>query len=550
MPAPPLPIDGERTRYSPANKKHQDLRPRPLRLRRNHSDDEEAETSFFDMLQTDPDKLSTRQKVNTACPTDKTPPSKENANPYAEEGHRDTWYDSGTDGCREIGAKGSSIFDNNETNNRDTGTSTPTQRGTDVGVCASILETDNGPILGVSSPTSSGIRSASKPSPFSTLRRKVSSVFTKECLDEASDSTLPPPVTKTVERTTFLGSVNEMPIIDPISTPTRKRPTRKASSSKALPGGIEGRPGYYSPGEMTSPPSTPMSKPTTWRPFSIPEGLEKSRSSHRSSSATNKEQSLEFEVIDESKNMTPPTKIPKSFPSATPTKSQKSSEVPLTIYTDKSTSDITTDLANGKHNWRSEQSENSLDSEVPRNIPQQPVSSNSSDIVSSKEGHQNIRQTFFFEDFHANDLLIQAKAEANKTNAASLEKSSMQVNAKQDEGEDQTEAISDDHHEQSEHPITKEIPTISHGKGKAIPNNSEMDEATRQKQVALKEEWDRNAEAARQIEHTPEYLALRVSLLYVFSELSFTDQVRCLARPSAQDDFYRDCLPLPDRFAP
>ena len=581
------------------------------------------------MLKTDPDKLVTPPKVKATStvgsPIDMTSPIKENPNLFAEGRRRYTRYDFTTDEYREIDPKGSNTFDNNETNNRDTWTSVPTQINTDGTVCAFSSDFNDNPILGVSSPTKGNSRTISKSSPFSSIRRKVSSVFTKECFDEASNSIVPPSIMKTVEGTTSLGSVHKISAADQLSTPTRQRATRKASSGKALSGGTGGCPGYYNPGEINSPPSTPLSKPTTQKPFSRFEGSEKTHNSRRASSTTNEEQSLELEVIDESEQMTPayacrfprleeysptsnfgvnptgdlleplPTNIPMTdqstsnhghsrlcLPSNTVTghdlntftaspltaKDNKSSESKVLLvptetgdsltkthklskdspmtHTDGSTSDTVTSLFKGGCRRKSQQSENTLSSKVPSNIPQQSIDPNSTHMVSSEEGYQNVRQTFFFEDFHANDLLAQAKAEAKKDSAKSLEKNSVQVNIKQGESENQTEAMSNDDNQQSKDSITKETPNNSHGKSKTVPDIPEMDEATRKR----KEEWERGAEAARHVKHSPEYLASRVSLLYISWEFSFTNQARHLARRTTQVDFHRDCPSFPYRFAP
>ena len=69
LPAPPLPIDGSRTRYSPPDRKykHQDLLPDPLKPRKNSpSNDADTGASFSDMLKTDPGEELSPQKVNVA----------------------------------------------------------------------------------------------------------------------------------------------------------------------------------------------------------------------------------------------------------------------------------------------------------------------------------------------------------------------------------------------------------------------------------------------------------------------------------------------------
>ena len=437
---PPLPFDGERTRYSPPDKNQNDLRPQPLRVQRNSStDNEESPTSFIDMLKSGPNELFSSRKIKTpgpnSSPTSTTSPSDENVNPFPGGRPYFTFYNSETGQYKHVFLKGSN-FSRNEIDKQRAAEERATYRTDTDTVDAFNIAHEDDAALEVSSPTRHSTRSVSKPSPLSTVRRKVSSMFTKESLNEANDSILSPSITKPVECITSLGSADELPIADPISTPTRKQLTRKAS----------------------------------WIKNSLT----------------------------------------------------------------KASSGDTAAHPNREHGPRSQQHEDFKVARPPCSVSGQSADHNRSEIASSEKGHQDVRQKFFFEEFHTNDLRAQAKADANKDNLKSLRKSRRQRVVKQGGSEVKAEATLNADTKQSEGPVAKETPNTSHNKSNTIPNIPEMDEATRQKEITSKEDSPRKEQAARRQQTSEEFIASKVSSLYVSSDSNVTDPIHCLGCRTAQ----------------
>ena len=243
-------MDGTRTRYSPPDRKSKDqsLLPKPLKPRQSKTpSDQDAVASLREMLQSDPAEFLGPQKRNTSV--------------YDRKPNRYPLFDPARGKYQESSPKGSSSRKSNANGSLNSEVASLNLANTD----NSEMFASPDPNLEVTSPTKDGTKSV-KTSPFSSLRRKVSSVFTSESSDQrklrhdSTDPTLFSPA-KSGERKMSLASVGENLILSPTITRIGKNTTHNTSSSN-----YAGCPGTYSR-EQTTSPSTPSTKSPAWKPM-------------------------------------------------------------------------------------------------------------------------------------------------------------------------------------------------------------------------------------------------------------------------------------------
>lgn len=590
-------MDGPRTRYSPPDRKPKDqgLLPKPLKLGQSKTpSDKYAVASLREMLQSDPAEF--------------LGPQNGNANAHDGKPNRYPLLDLTNDKYQESSPKGSHSRKGNANGDSNSEVSSLNFANTDHD--ANFASPD--PNLEVSSPTKDGTKSV-KSSPFSSLRRKVSSVFTSESPNQRKarhDSTDPMlfSLAKVGEREMSLASVGENLILSPTITRTGKSTTHNASFSS-----YAGSPGTYNP-EQTTSPSTPSTKSPIWKPVGFGNTTKAPRiappmmsqgystiadsqsseindlggSSPSLTSAENlkdhtfenspmrgapvyaygeppvyahghrKAEKLRETCLQDVFGVNSNAGHHKSLPASTPITGQvvqgqaqpklrsltrtlvgnplkiivpapqvdkapklSKSKIPqptkttgpLIAHTSEPVFEAASTLGHGGHEHKSRQPDEDLDPEAAGRVPRRSVGTSSSKIVSHKKGPKNIRQTFFFEDYHTK-LEARAKADMSSGNRKCLEQNVIEEEGNDDEVKYKAKTVSEDDSEHSENSTIIGIPIIRQRNNEMVPDIPEileMDEASRQNQAALKEEAAHEKEAARQKKRREDYASFKVS---------------------------------------
>lgn len=516
---PPPPNDGARTRYSPPDKKHtdQELLPKPLKIRDTNSpDDKDRETSFLDMLKTNPleeiSPLKGKTGTSAASPTTKN-------GQHLEGGHKDDTYPRIKTTAQATGSKPLGFRESNAIENVGDGstempplrramtdpfeetkptkeTAKTTQVWTPFAMSRQLMtrfrldqdrqreladksgsndkndefslralaKTDPAYEKGVVSPSYTGFQVES---PVSTLRREVSSAFSKE----TSDLTMTPNASthsmlsqsKSRERKRLLATIKESPTTNESFPRQGSKVLYDAEASK-----LSGRYKFSTRDADSSPWSTPSAKRTTRKNVLTADTIKASIKAG----------------VTSQKSPNPASSKPKSM--------YRLPDAPEPIYPQGGPSLFTDGHTKAKQ-FRASYLQDAFGGESSKGI----YHSDSSRTIwpetepdeEMQEEAEEVGKVFFFEDFHGENIV---KTKAGK----GTEQTSGQSNSEQviNNGEVKVEAtaIADD---SSDHSTIKGVSTICQDINQAI---SEIDEATRHEQATRKDEAARKEADARQ----------------------------------------------------
>lgn len=342
-------------------------------------------------------------------------------------------------------------------------------------------------------------------SSLATLRRKVSSAFSKESsdltmtLNESPHSILSQ--SKSSERKRLLASIKEAPDTNQSVPPKGRKVLYDADASK-----LSGRYEFDTPEEDTNPWSTTPAKRTTRKNVltvdTIKASIKAGVSSHKSPNLK-KANPLKLAAGSEPKSMyrLPGAPVP-IYPQGGPsvftdghTKAQRSGGSYLQdVFGVGSTNDL-----HHSDSSRTVWSETDPEEEM-------------------KEEAEEVGKVFFFEEFHGENV---AKIQAGKGTEQSSGQSSSERVINNDEVKDEAKAMSDDDSEySSEQSTIKGVSAICQDLSDAI---SEMDEPTRHEQSTRKDAAARKEADARQTKEHKDIKACKVPSPTVFSSIHFAN---------------------------
>lgn len=541
---PPLPNDGARTRYSPPDKKHtdQELLPKPLKIRDTNSpDDKDRETSFSDILKTNPleeiSPLKGKTGTSAASPTIKN-------GQHLEGGHKDDTYPRIKTNAQATGSKPLGFRESNATENVGDGstempplrramtdpfeetkptkeTAKTTQVWTPFAMSHKLMtrfrldqdrqrelanksgsndkndefslralaKTDPAYEKGVVSPSYTGFQVES---PVSTLRRKVSSAVSKETYD----LTMTPNVSthpmlsqsKSRERKRLLATIKESPTTNESFPRQGSKVLYDAEASK-----LSGRYKFSTRDAESSPLSTPSAKRTTRKNVLTVDTIKasiKAGVTSQKSPNPKKGNPLTLEASSKPKSVYRLPGAPEPiYPQGGPS-----------LFTDGHTKAKQFGASYLQDAFGGESSKDIYHSDSSRTV--WPETEPDEEL---QEEAEEVGKVFFFEDFHGENI---AKTKAGKgTEQTSGQSSSEQV-INNGEVKVEATAIADDSSDySSDHSTIKGVSTICQDINQAI---SEMDEATRHEQATRKDEAARKEADARQTKEHEDIKACRV----------------------------------------
>lgn len=522
---PPLPSDGDRTRYSPPDKKQtdQELTPKPLKIRdTNCPDDKDRETSFSDMLKTNPLEEITPLKGKTG--TSAVSPTIKNGQ-RLEGGHKNDTYpriktnaqatelnplgfresnptEGVGDGSTEMAPLRRAMTDPFEETKPTKETAKTTQVWEPFAMSrmqqahfrerqreladkyGSNDKKDQFSLraLEMTNPTyekaviSPSYTRFQVESPFSTPRRKVTSAFSKE----TSDLTMTPNVpthsmlsqSKSRERKRLLATIKESPTTYQTFPRQGREVLYDAEASK-----LSGRYEFAIHDVDSDTWSTPSAKRTTRKNVLTVDTI---KASIKAGVMSQKSPNLKKGKLEAGSKPKPMYRLPGA---------------PEPIYPQGGPSAKQVGASSGGQSSKDIYPSDSSRTVWPETEPDEEL----------QEEAEEVGKVFFFEDFHGENIV---KSKAGKgTEQTSGQSSSKQV-INNGEVKVEATAIADSSSDySSDHSTIQGISTICQDINQAI---SEMDEATRHEQATRKDEAARKEADARQTKENEDTRACRV----------------------------------------